>query len=179
MAEYILFVGQCGNFQSRTMLIPYKEFIKVREEDYNMLKKHSKKAKFVIDGEEHLVDNLLVIDYKWEGNSGGMVKTEYTTFCGELESYADGMDMYDEETGKCENVYFDLKDKEWYDAAEINLGGGFNHIKNYTKLKQKYNPIDSFLVLESNDGKWSYPAYDTVQEMMKDVYNVDLPDKSF
>lgn len=177
MTEYILFVGQCSNFQSRTMLIPYKEFIKAREEDYNILKKHSKKAKFIIDDQEHFVDNLLIIDYKWIGNHGHQVVTEYTSFCGQLESYADGTDMYNEETGKCENVYCDLKDKEWYDTALINLTGGFNHIKNYTKLKKEYNIVDSFLVLESNDGELQYPMFDTVQEMMKEFYNIDLPDK--
>lgn len=35
---YILYVAQEANFESRTMLIPMEEFLKVRQDDYHLLK---------------------------------------------------------------------------------------------------------------------------------------------
>ncbi len=44
----LLFVSREANFQSRTMLIPMEEFLKVRQEEYNLLKNYSKsKDQFV------------------------------------------------------------------------------------------------------------------------------------
>src|SRR5688572_20180772 len=137
--DYILFVGQEANFQSRSMLIPAEEFLKVRNDDYLLLKRCSIKDRiFTINGINHKIDNLLIQNVIWSGNRGSYEKHEYTTIVGQLTQYADGME---------EDCYFDMKDKEWYDNAMCNLCRGFNHVKNYTKLKNstKYNIVDSFL----------------------------------
>lgn len=143
--EYILYLGQEGNFQTRSMLIPAKEFLESRSDTYDLLKKYSSKNyKFVIDGVDHIVDNLLVINYIYKDGIGKADQTEYNQICHQLTSYADGMDN---------DHYFDMRDKIWYDNAIINLCSGFNHIKNYhqckAELMAKYKIIDSFLVLES------------------------------
>jgi hypothetical protein len=143
--KYILLVAQQANFQSRTMLIPMDEFLKVRQEDYDVLKKYAAKQTF----HNYTVDNVIYINYQQKSkNSYSQVITPYTKIVNQLISYADGMDHYDEETGKCENVYFDMKDKIWYDLAIANLCRGCNHVKNYKQLLND-NVIDSFLILEN------------------------------
>ncbi len=154
--DYILFVSQDANFQSRTMLIPIIEFLKVRDDDYKILKSSSiKNKKFTLNKKEYIVDNLLIIDYiNVEGCDNIFTQTnkEYNLVCNELRSYADGMD------NEC---YFYMKDKIWYDLSITNLCGGFNHIYNYKTCKEikKYknkeiNIVDSFLVLEARYGKY-------------------------
>ncbi len=154
--DYILFVSQDANFQSRTMLIPIVEFLKVRSDDYKILKSSSIKNKnFTLNKKEYIVDNLLIINYvNIEGSENIFTQTDtnYNLVCNELRSYADGMD------NEC---YYYMKDKPWYDLAITNLCGGFNHIYNYKKCKEitkhknkEINIVDSFLVLESRYGEY-------------------------
>lgn len=180
--EYILFVGEEANFQSRIMLIPFKEFLAVRSEEYQLLKTHSKKnVTFKIDDETHLIDNLLTYKIIWHYNEDGRrtwgedEKTEYYEFCSELTSYADGLlilEPDDSPTG--ERYYLDEKDKVWYDKAIINIALGFNHIKNFDKIRhlnyyngKPVNIVDGFLYVEERTLK-SCPPYDTLQEMLSD-----------
>ncbi|QKF94210.1 hypothetical protein QKU48_gp0752 [Fadolivirus algeromassiliense] len=168
--DYILFIGQEANFQSRSMLIPAKEFIEARKEDYEMLKKTSaKNYVFQFDGMDHQIDNLLLQNYIWEDNMGKQEIREYTQVCNQLTHYADGMD---------DNCYFDMKDKIWYDKAICNICSGFNHIKNYTKAKnmtmykkKPINIVDSFLFIELRNGILEMPSCDTVEEMFQKYYS--------
>lgn len=168
--DYILFIGQEANFQSRSMLIPAKEFIEARKDDYELMKRSSaKNYVFRIDGNDHHVENLLLNNIIWEGNMGKQEIKEYTQICNFLTHYADGMD---------EDCYFDLKDKPWYDKAKTNICRNFNHIKNYTKCKnmktynnEPINIVDSFLFMELQDGILVMPSCDTVEEMYKKYYN--------
>src|SRR5690606_30846258 len=164
--EYILFVGQEANFQSRCMLIPAKEFIESRPDIYNLLKKRSiKNYTFRLNDKDYFIDNLLLQNYKREGSMGVPEKKDYSEFCWKLTNYADGMD---------EGNYFDIRDKQWYDKSIIIVGdNGFNHIKNYVNIKNKkeYNIIDGFLVLELEDGKLYLPDVDTVSEMYSKYFS--------
>jgi len=157
MEEYILFVGQEANFQSRCMLIPAKEFIKNRSDIYNKLKERSvKNYIFKVDDEDCLIDNLLLQNYNYEGSMGIPEKKDYSEYCWKLTNYADGSDFIDE------------RDKEWYNKTVLLLGNlGFNHIKNYVKIKnmKQYNIVDGFLFLELRNGELELPDVDTVQEM--------------
>jgi hypothetical protein len=168
--DYILFVGQEANFQSRSILIPAQDFIEVRREDYELLKKSSiKNYTFNIKGKSFVIDNLLIQNYNFEGNIGHQEQKEYTDICNKLTHYADGLD---------EDHYFDLKDKTWYDASICGICRGFNDIENYsiwknaTKYEDKeINIIDSFLCLELTNGKLNLPIFDTVEEMLLKMYN--------
>jgi hypothetical protein len=156
--EYILYVGQEANFQSRCMLIPAKEFIRDRPDIYNKLKERSIKNHTI---EDCLIDNLLLQNYDVEGSRCTPEIKDYSEYCWKLTHYADGLDCIDE------------IDKEWYDKSILLLGSlGFNHIKNYTKIKnmKQYNIIDGFLVLETRDGKLERPDVDTVEEMYAKYY---------
>lgn len=161
--KYILYVGQEANFQSRSMLIPAKLFIEARPEWYEILKKHTiKNVKFG----EIQIDNLLVVNYIFDNGIGVLEKTEYSEICQMLTHYADGLD---------DDCYLNMIDKKWYDLAQCNLCGGFNHSKNYQTIKDKCHQnnivlLDSFLVLESDDHKLNISPVETVNELFETYY---------
>lgn len=168
--DYILYISQCANFQTRSMLIPARKFMSIpqRKNDYGILKKNSiTNYKFTIDNNDYVIDNLLITKLIPDGDrTFKFEKTEYSKICSDLLSYAEGMDGY-----------FDENDEIWYGDALINFCQGFNHIKNYSKYKNSkdvngkdVNIIDSFLVLEMRDGAIEISPYDTVDEMMNAYY---------
>ena len=173
--KYILFCAQEANFQSRTMLIPYDEYLLCPDlmKDLDILRNESTNKIFIIDGEYYFVDNLLITNYVSENDS----KTIYTAensnhqkIVNKLTTYADGMD---------EGWYNRLSDKVWYDNAICNICGDFNHIKNYCKLRhlKKYQTrdieiVEGFLALESLNGKLNYPPFDTVKELQANLYGL-------
>ena len=162
--QYILYLAQQSNFQTRSMIIPAKEFIDARKDEYAMLKRlSSKNHKFILDQKEYIIDNLLVQNYNLIGNIGSQEKHEHTDICNLLSGYADGLDDY---------YYFDMCDKPWYDKSIINLCGGFNHVKNYISCKvhcknKGIDIIDGFLILQSRNGQIEIPYCDTVNELYK------------
>lgn len=171
--DYILYMAQEANFQTRSMLIPAKKFLSIpeRKQDYDILKNHSiKNYEFIIDGNKYVIENLLIEKMFPVKNDIGQIfqceKTEYLSICGKLTHYADGVDEY-----------LDKDDDIWYDGAIIHFSTGFNHIKNYNKYKsiteigeKKINIIDRFLVLEMRDGTIELPLFDTEEEMFKSLY---------
>lgn len=145
--QYILYVAAECNFQSRTMLIPMDEFLKVRQADYDLLKQHARLEKH---GDYTI--NTLYVHWKRKDNTASQIESPYLKVINELTGYADIMDIYDDETGKFENCYYDMKDQIWYDLAKCRLCGGFDHIENHQYLLEKYpNIVDSFLVLNIED----------------------------
>lgn len=170
MPDYILIVGQESNFQSRIILIPANEYFSVdaRNNDFDILKQHSLKYhKMTVDNKDYFIDNLLIINFVNSSfpNSFKAETTEYTEICHKLIAYACGMEK---------DCYFDMDDKVWYDKAIIYPNEGFNHIKNYDKFKKstnKINIIESFLILKTTNGKYNSPMFDTVDEMMRELYS--------
>ena len=76
-----------------------------------------------------------------------------------------------------DRIYGDDDDEEWETYSYRNLCRGFNHIKNYQnllKLKNYDNRdieiIDSILLLESTNNIVDAPPFDTVSEMMYELY---------
>ena len=154
MKDYILYIAQEANFQTRSLLIPAKEFLSIpdRKKDYDILKKNG---------------NLLIHNLVSSKTGGFQFElTEYTQICGYLSRYADGIDYY-----------INPADDIWYDISIGGFCSGFNHIKNYNQFKnatnikgKDVNIIDSFLVLETEDGKFNPSQFDTVNEMMLYYY---------
>ena len=158
--DYILFLCQEANFQTRSILIPAKEFIDARKDEYEMLLSQSKKnISIIINDKEHIIDNLLIRNIIWKDGLGRPEIKPYTQFCGILCQYAYGLNA---------NQYIDLRDKPWYDKSKINLCKGFNHVLNYTKCSKlasnKINIINGFLVLQAEDGYFYKQPFDTEEE---------------
>lgn len=145
--DYILFMAQEANFQTRSILIPIVEFLKVRNDDYEILKKASKPKTFLIDNQEYTVKNLLIQyfepDKKYCNNGYSQLTSEYSLICNHLTHYADGMDK---------GCYFKMKDAIWYDKSIGNLCRGFDHVYNYKYILEHSdkNIVDSFLVFEED-----------------------------
>lgn len=144
--DYILFIGQECKFQSRSILIPIKDFIAVRKEEFETLKNNSKEEVLLIGKEEVKLKGTLKQKILWENNTGHQKREIYTEICNMLTNYAFGMD---------DDCYYDLKDKTWYDKSYINLCKGFNHVNNYILCSsmKKYNGneiniVESFLFIE-------------------------------
>lgn len=175
--NYILFVCQLGNFQSRSILVPYDKFLNVPERlnDYNILKeKSNKNVKIAIKEQEYIIDNLLIQNYTKQGNlliqdqDQDQDQMRIKRICSDMQGYADGLD---------DDCYYHMYDKEWYDDSITNICRGFNDIKNYifcrslkTINEKKINIVDGFLVLETINGKINYPIFDTSEEMLLTLY---------
>ena len=171
MAEYILFLGQECNFQTRSILVPAKEFLQVRGDDYDILKKHSFPHNFEEDGNTYPIQNLIIQNFspmEASSNCFSLDQTEYSSICSNMTHYADMGD---------EQGFSKLGDDLWLKDSITNICGGFNHFKNYdycmklTKVKEKeINIIDGFLFLASHDGKIDFCPFDTVEEMLNEIY---------
>lgn len=167
--DYILYLSQEACFQTRSILIPAAAFITARNTDYETMKAAARKNhKFVIDGEEYVIDNLLIQNYKWVGNHGTQEIFTHTKICNDLLWYADRREA---------DCYIEMCDKLWCDLSVAGFCSDFNHIKNYVESKRKFESagikiVDGFLVLESNNGKLNMPVFDTVSEMMEELYAV-------
>lgn len=161
---WILFCAQEAGFQTRSMLIPYDLYIKDPERlaGLELLRNHAVDRTFEIRGKVYEIKNLLVQDIRWNGKMGRHVDHPATT--GALTRYADGY-----------RTCVSLDDDELYEHSIRNIASkGFNHYRNYTNFLQnpthKYNIVESFLVVESNNGKPEKPQFDTVEEMNKTLY---------
>ena len=141
------------------------DFLEVRRDDYELLIKSSlKNHKFTIDGEDYIIDNLLFENIQWNNGHRTYQTHEYSNICFILRCYADGMYGIG---------YMDMKDKKWYDNSMDNLCSGFHHIKNYNTCKmitsyngKTVNIIDSFLVLNLDDGKLRISKFEPVEQLL-------------
>lgn len=162
MTEYILFVIQQANFCSRVLFVPKKEFIETRNVEFLDLLEDVKYVN--LDG----VDvNLLVQNVIWEGTTGRYETHPWT----KIISCIVGVSEWGSE--------FKYKiDDYWTDKSFTKHYDSFNHVKTYQnclkvrKYKKKdIKIVNSFLILESRNGKLEKCIYDTPDEMMLDLYN--------
>lgn len=148
--DYILFIGQECNFQTRSLLIPIKHFLLVREEEYNIMKNNKKSIIFKKGINEIVINNILTNNYKCDNDTIKYQEQKlYTKICNILMEYAFGMEK---------NCYIDVNDKIWYDNSFGNICKGFDHIKNYLNCltmnsynNKKINIVDSYLFLETKN----------------------------
>lgn len=176
--DYLLFVLQEGNFQSRTMIVPTQLFLKARQNEYDILKQYSVKTTAGINDKEFtVVDNLIIQPIVFDGNVGTPKKKPFTEFYYQLLGYANGMD---------EGCYYNTKDVEWYDNALIELYQGFNHVETYLKCKYMtgksggyVNITDSFLFLEKNLKKKKHVKLENKQiETLINSFEQDLEEQN-
>ncbi|CAH6419887.1 Hypothetical protein HVR_LOCUS963 [uncultured virus] len=181
--RYILYCAQEANFQTRSMLIPYDLIIKskFRVADLETLRAHAQKNVTIKHRDrEYLIDQLIVQDYKWEGNCGSQQIQPFTTIVNHFTGYADGMhEDYDIESEEQKIATFKQGDEVWVsDIIGAVASKGFNHFRNYCNFRNRteykgksIEIVEGFLVLESNDGKMKMPSVDTVAEMHEKYYN--------
>lgn len=164
--DFILFVGQEANFQTRSMLVPAKEFLQVRQNDYNILKTNAIKCvPFKMKEEIVLVNQLLKLNFIWENKGRIHEKTDYSQICDDILFYCDRGE---------EDMYITESDLLWLNRSVMEVcNGGFNHILNYISLQNKLTTnnskislYDSFLILETDNGRFCHAPFDTVEELI-------------
>ena len=184
--DYILFIIQKSNFQSRSLLVPFKEFtsIEKRRTQLNVLKDHAKTT--VITNKENnthvIVDNVVFNNYTTTSvriQDGHVLKSYqmdlnpyYGDLYNDLRFYAEwGFDEYG----------LDPEDMKWNPLIYKDFCQGFNHILNFETCKQMksiegrpINIVESFLFLETQDGVYTSPRFDTVKQMMKACYGMNI-----
>ena len=180
--DYILYVAEHANFSPETMLIPAKKFLlnNKRFEDYKVLSNNKKKINLIKNGETILMDNVIIKNIIWKDRIGHPEHTEYSNIISYLDHYASHGDPDD--TFVSLNFVKDSKgemqidhstreyvkrglslindnDEFWFNGTIRSLCGGFNSIAMYEYLigmteynGQKFNIVDSFLVLEATNG---------------------------
>lgn len=143
--DYILFVGQEANFQTRTMLIPAKKFLSIKEnkEKYELLKTCADQK--ILNGVS--IENVIYLTFDRSDGGYDLVTESHSKLCGEfLQRACDYRHVLDE----------DEYIEEWYKEAFTNLTTGFDHVNNYLEcikitqyMKTSINIIDSFLILNN------------------------------
>lgn len=172
--QYILYIGQDANFQSRSMLIPYNKLM-INERGkhiYDLLKQNSHNTTITHKSKKYIIDNLILRNLiKTEEGYYQVENTEISRICTMLNDYADN---------DLDDYCFNMDDKEWYDDSITNICEGFNHIENYLCCLNmtsvhglQIDIIDSFLMLETRDGKLQLSNFDTVNEMMAKLYGIN------
>lgn len=181
--EYIMFIFQHTGFCPQSILVPAKEFIDVRVNDYHILQQHAHTRTFTIDNKEVVIDNLLFVECQTSDTMTKVVEDEeYYNIYRELDMYAEWQDEFG---------YKHQEDKSFVEKSICGFCSTFDVIEEYlyykeqTKIRgykmhrsQKENEngydvviVDAFLFLEVMDGKVRVkPLYKTPEEMMEKVY---------
>lgn len=191
-SDYYLYCQQSCNFQTRTLLIPALLLSEQRLADWQEIKSHCLPAEraaqlltaiggqtaIELASQHNLLSgqfNVAVINIVWQDRTGSRdpKHKRLSQLCGLFEGVADDGRYF----GRCERHYGDYYDIDWQTYSYNSLCGGFNHLLNYCQLltmseydEHPINIVDSLLILEADGGRLSAPSYDTVDEMMFDIY---------
>jgi len=154
MQYYVLVVLQDANFQSRTGLFPAAELLAARGQEWQQLKADC--VDEILDG--IATPNVLWQDIVWQDGVGSPVRKVWSKLVGDLAAYLEWGEEVD--LGECR-------------SALCNLCTGFDHVKNFHKLRQltswQGQPLtitDSVLMLERRQGGYAAPPFETVQELI-------------
>jgi hypothetical protein len=148
-------VSQDSIFGSRTILIPEKEFLMTRFEEYEIMKNCSLKNQvFTARGKKYIVENFL--EKKWNKTYGVLEKREYTGICEKLHYYIDDYP-----------IQVNDKDKLWYSNSIINLFTDLNAFESYLSILnlKQYHISNSFLYLDLSD----VCEYRNITEMLSHI----------
>ena len=152
--KYLLFIIQDANFQSRSLLVPYNKFLQIRQEDYQILLKHSRAIKFVDNSKKSYdIPNVLFQMIGWNGNYGKNIQEEWSDPINKLRMISDW--------GINDGIGYKSKDDElWLSKSYSEFCRGFNHVKNYDDCSKmtdiegnNIQIVDGFLVLEKDNTK--------------------------
>ena len=165
----ILFVVQEANFCSRILIVPAEPFLKLHQSEIDILKQHStKNVPFQLDeGKEVVVANLLVQNIIREKRTGRYEEHPWTSAFSVILNY-----IHEYGWGH----HSPKKEKDWTSEIIMPSSKSFNHVSSYQEmlLKKKYNIVDSFLVLESEEGVLNDPPFEDADEMMLKYFSDKL-----
>jgi hypothetical protein len=157
--EVILFVIQDANFASKCVYVPMKQFLNVRREDYQKLKRNVRKIGNI---------NLITRNYYQDGKNGNRCcyASECDTILNLIEMF---IDWYDDKK------FGGKQDRRWMNLSIIPSSEFmFNHIKNYEHLcksTENIKVMDSFLVLERINGEYQISTIETSAELYESILN--------
>ncbi len=156
------------NFQTRSILIPYDEFLVVpeRAKQYDTLKLHAaKNVKITIDEQDYIIDNLILENIVWSNGYGRYEKRPHSEITHDLTQAADG--AYENHFAIGDGSYSKYDgDVIWLENSNYNIASsGFNHIKNYCYYRDNH-PID----VEIENDKLKTQKFDTVDDMLVTYY---------
>lgn len=173
--DYLLFVAQCANFQSRSMLIPAKEFFAEHKREWQLMRESC--VSETLDGQ--YVDHLLWRIVDWKGALGAPQRTDWNAIVVKLETAMEGDEL-------------DISpwDPLWSQKAKRNVISGLDNVDIYCRAQKltewQGKPIrivDSILILEQNrreqvTSKWERPPFSTVDECLEDYVQQGPPQHS-
>lgn len=151
MTEYILYIAQEANFESRSLLIPVDKLPQHRKDQLDKLRE------FVVDldADDLSVNNVIVINLveknfgSFSGYTAEDADLEKALICKDFTFFADPV------------IGLDPVDEEWYKHAYHGFAKGFDHIKNYLKYQKitRYKNkdikiVDSFLILNTRNDQF-------------------------
>ena len=135
------------NFDSRSILIPYEEFLSVRSDDYEILKKNTVS---IITKNKTRIDGVIIQERIWNNSMGVLKKTEYNRIIEYIITYSEWGDEWGVK----------LNDNVWLEKSYMNICKGSDHINNFIRCREltKYkknniNIVDSFLILSKHEGR--------------------------
>jgi hypothetical protein len=167
--RYVLWCAQESNFQTRTLLLPIDMLDSKRKQQLEDMKQFRDKNNVII------IDHTWTFEYDEQGKKLGGCGTvsdkdkDLSRLCSDFMYYADRQSYHD--------GYLESEDLEWLPFSFNQVCGGFNHVKNYQQLLtmtewkgKPVNIVDSYLVLESENGVLNVSPWDTADAMMLDIY---------
>lgn len=170
--KFILWCNQEANFQTRTLLIPFDLLPEERRQQLDKIKEHKIKG---VPYNVVLVDHTWTYDYDENGKRCGGCGT-VSEKDKDLSHLVNIFSYYAEWS---RSGILDEQDEDWSNASFIDLCGGFNHVENFKQLCQMkewegkpVEIVDSILVLETENGKYKQAPWDTVEQMMRDLYGI-------
>ena len=161
--KYYLYCSQCSNFQTRSLLIPVDLIPEKTKQIWQDIKKLSN-------------NNIVICNIVFDERVGTPDEKSK-----ELMKLCSIFDCASENYHYDDRYYGEHDDIKWQKYSYNDLCCGFNNIKNYDnllKLKEhdehEIIVVDSILKLESRNGKIQQNMYDTVDEMLYDLYLKDI-----
>lgn len=155
-----------------------------RVKDLEILRSHAKKDVCfdMGDDKDYIVDQLLVQNVIWTERCGTHDQHPYTGIINDLKFYAEGYHDEIDRYGNKITLYTNVRDSCWVDDVICHVASnGFNHVKNYCRFrnrkiykKKSIEIVEGFLVVEARDHELQFPPVDTIEEMYKKYYGVDI-----
>lgn len=145
--DYILFVSSDANFQTKSMIVPAREFMEIRSDHIEILRKYAYDVTCTNSKKEQInVHNFLkreLIPCSDNNNGWTTRQTEWSPVWTDIMKWMNG------------DKRIELIDQVWWKKTKVQLAKGKNHVQNWNRLNKmtsyqgkSIRIIESFLSLE-------------------------------